>query len=244
MIRSDILDAYRFVIDGSLNGALLDQEWQVDTTRVSGWGASAGGAAVIFMAADAIAAKLPPLRAIVPVYPMADTLTWGKPNTRADIAALMETDAQFKDAYDFLMARPAVTGQLWAADGEDKSPELVAAETHCGALMSKDLIVAALVGDPPYPESSSPLHLLSAQFPPTFVVIGTADDLCLPEKSHALVDKLKGLGVDAVAGEAVGMGHGPAEAHQSNGPWPAGNAWWETAMGPSLEFVLKYLTEE
>lgn len=107
--------------------------------------------------------------------------------------------------------------------------------------MRNDLLISLLIGDPPFPASSSPLGVLSADFPPTFVVVATADDLIPPAQSYAIVDTLKRLGVDAQAGEAHGMGHGRAEVHQSDGRWPEGVMWWETAIEPSLEFVLKYL---
>jgi len=87
----------------------------------------------------------------------------------------------------------------------------------------------------------SPAEVVSAEFPPTFIVIATADDAVLPAMSYAIVDRLKALDVEVEIGEAEGMGHGGAEVHQSEPKWPEGVQWWETAIEPSLQFVLRHL---
>jgi hypothetical protein len=40
----------------------------------------------------------------------------------------------------------------------------------------------------------------------------------------------------------MGMGLGPAEAHQTDPAWPEGNDWWESAIRPSLDFVLNRIS--
>lgn len=132
-IREDVIDAYRFVQDG-LNEALAKQSWSIDPTRVSGWGASAGGAAVILFAADVIANNLPPLRAIVPVYPVADFLTWGRQRPRADWDALCMSNPAVGEAQQFLLDNECVTGQLWVPEGAPRDPLLAAREVYAGGV--------------------------------------------------------------------------------------------------------------
>jgi len=113
-IREDILDGYRFIQKG-LNDSLAPQGWSVDPTRVSAWGASAGGGAVLLLAADIIAAKLQPLRAIVPVYPFADFRGYVPNRSLADVEALCASDHAFGDAYKLISAGKVVTGCLMMA---------------------------------------------------------------------------------------------------------------------------------
>lgn len=89
--------------------------------------------------------------------------------------------------------------------------------------------------DPPYPAENSPINLLDAFYPPTFVVIATSDWLIPPAESHSVVEKLKTHGVEATFAEAHGMGHGVCEDPRST--WPEDQKWWEEAILPSLEWT-------
>jgi acetyl esterase/lipase len=93
--------------------------------------------------------------------------------------------------------------------------------------------------DPPFPANVSPINLLTASFPPTFVVVATADWLIPPSESYSAVEKLKELGVEATYADAVGMGHGVCEDPRAS--WPEGQRWWEEAVEPSLEWAEKKL---
>jgi acetyl esterase/lipase len=84
--------------------------------------------------------------------------------------------------------------------------------------------------DAPYPDESHPINLVSSNFPATCVVMADADQLVPPLQSQELFGRLQALGVDSKLVVAKGMGHDPA--------WPEGNDWWESAIRPSLDFVL------
>jgi dipeptidyl aminopeptidase/acylaminoacyl peptidase len=90
----------------------------------------------------------------------------------------------------------------------------------------------------PYPDEMHPINLVTPTFPATCVVMADADQLVPPSQSQELFDRLQALGVDSKLVVAKGMGHGPAEAHQTDPAWPEGNDWWESAIRPSLDFVL------
>lgn len=92
--------------------------------------------------------------------------------------------------------------------------------------------------DAPYPNEMHPINLVTPNFPATCVVMADADQLVPPSQSQELFDRLQALGANSKLVVAKGMGHGPAEAHQTDPAWPEGNDWWETAIRPSLDFVL------
>jgi acetyl esterase/lipase len=93
--------------------------------------------------------------------------------------------------------------------------------------------------DPPYPAETSPINLLAEFYPPTFVVVATADWLIPPAESHSVVETLKGFGVEATYAEAKGMGHGICEDAKSS--WPEDQDWWAEAILPSLEWTVSKL---
>lgn len=92
--------------------------------------------------------------------------------------------------------------------------------------------------DPPFPAETSPVNLITPDFPPTFVVIATKDQLIPPEQSYALVAKCKELGVEVGSGECEGMTHGIAEDGRET--WPEGNTWWEKGILPGLEWAVSH----
>ena len=91
--------------------------------------------------------------------------------------------------------------------------------------------------DSPYPPETSPINVISSSFPPVLVVIATADTLISPDQSYNLVNKLKHLGVDASHVEAKGMPHAIAE--EGRDTWPEDQDWWNQAILPSLEWVVR-----
>lgn len=93
--------------------------------------------------------------------------------------------------------------------------------------------------DPPFPDNASPINLLDSSFPPTFVVVATADWLIPPAESYSVVETLKSCGVEATCAEAKGMGHGICEDPRSG--WPEEQNWWEEAILPSLQWALQKL---
>lgn len=116
-IRSDLLDAYRFIQTG-LNASLPANLPQIDTQRVAASGASAGGTLVLYFAADIAtnntdsninASTLPPLRAAVPFYPLADFDTVSAHN-KAELDKLCEQDADLRHALDALRSADCSTG--------------------------------------------------------------------------------------------------------------------------------------
>jgi acetyl esterase/lipase len=91
--------------------------------------------------------------------------------------------------------------------------------------------------DPPYPLDTSPIHIISPQFPPVLVVVATGDELISPTQSYNLVNKLKELGVEASYVEAKGMPHAIAE--EGRDTWPEDQDWWNEAILPSLDWVVR-----
>lgn len=92
--------------------------------------------------------------------------------------------------------------------------------------------------DPPFSPEHAPIHLITPDFPPTFVVIATKDQLVPPEQSYSIIEKCKELGVEVGFGECEGMTHGIAEDGRET--WPEGNEWWEKGILPGLEWAVKY----
>ena len=60
-------------------------------------------------------------------------------------------------------------------------------------------------------------------------------------QSYRLVDRLKELNVECERREAREMTHGLAECVQAFPPWEKelGEEWWETAIRPSLDFIMR-----
>jgi acetyl esterase/lipase len=110
---------------------------------------------------------------------------------------------------------------------------------HSQTMRSGTIHASWMRSDPPFPADVSPINLLTASFPPTFVIVATADWLIPPSESYSVVEKLKELGVEATYADAVGMGHGVCEDPRSS--WPEGQRWWEEAVEPSLEWAEKKL---
>ena len=81
------------------------------------------------------------------------------------------------------------------------------------------------------------MDVVDGRFPPTMIVIATGDKLIPPAQSYDLVEKLKKAGVDASYVEAKGMPHGMAE--DARDTWPEDQDWWNEAIVPSLEWVVR-----
>jgi acetyl esterase/lipase len=104
-----------------------------------------------------------------------------------------------------------------------------------------------LYGDPthplPLPSTYNPISLLTPSFPPTFVLIASADKLLDPQQSRNFRDRLQEL--DVVLGSAeIPMEHGPADFAPDNDEmermyWP----WFEQGIGPGLDWVMQRLSE-
>jgi acetyl esterase/lipase len=91
--------------------------------------------------------------------------------------------------------------------------------------------------DSPYPKSVNPIDVVNKDFPPTLVIVATEDKLIDPAESYDVVSKLKSVGVDARFLEARGMTHGIAEDGRET--WPEDQDWWNEAILPGLEWIVK-----
>ena len=99
-------------------------------------------------------------------------------------------------------------------------------------------------GPPDYVPGTSPIDMVSSEFPPTMVVVAQLDTLLPPElHSYKLVARLIRDGVEAQSVVCRGMGHGWAEG----GPWALAewesqaDVWWDEAIRPSLDWALSKL---
>ncbi|GHJ90289.1 hypothetical protein NliqN6_6691 [Naganishia liquefaciens] len=249
-IREDNLDAYKWILD-SLNSTI---GVRLDISKIAILGWSAGGTALFYLTHDAHQAGLPGPTCLIPTYPKVDM----KDPAEQPISALKETCSKDEwEAVERLRTGPVCTGYkhgiTWYLD--DPSPRATWMKVvrtmqtvynplpklidFPQSMRSKTIHASWFCADPPFPANVSPINLLSSTFPPTFVVIATADWLIPPAESHALVEKLKGLGVEVTHAEAQGMGHGVCEDPRSS--WPEGQNWWVEAVQPSLEWAREKL---
>lgn len=90
--------------------------------------------------------------------------------------------------------------------------------------------------DPPFPKGTSAIDDLPSNFPPTFVLVATGDDMIPTSHSYGFAAQLRRANVEVQVGEAKGMPHGVAECIPGM-VWKEGNNWWEEAIRPSLDFV-------
>jgi acetyl esterase/lipase len=101
-----------------------------------------------------------------------------------------------------------------------------------------------IIGSPaPFAADQSPINLLTAEYPPTFIMVAEADQLIPPSHSKDIHKKLEELGVPVEMAIAREMQHGEAEAMQGTERWSEelGLGWWEEAIVPSLQFAMRHL---
>lgn len=130
-MREDCLDAFRFAQSG-LNVALAAANLStVDPTRIGAWGASAGGTLVLFLGADvgdlvASDNTIPPLRAIIPTYPLADFHRFepGGEHAEDKFDEVCAADPDFKAKYDALLADKCQVSAAWTTEEQAPTPEL------------------------------------------------------------------------------------------------------------------------
>lgn len=86
------------------------------------------------------------------------------------------------------------------------------------------------------PKQVSPDHLLSADFPPTAVLVATVDSLIPPKQSYVIAEKLRALSVPCEVFECEGMDHAAAEF-----PIPGpGRQAWDAKIRDALDWVLDH----
>lgn len=103
-------------------------------------------------------------------------------------------------------------------------------------MASKTLGAVVIGQEPPFPASASPVNLVTPAFPPTCIVVATADKLIPVTQSYTIYDELVRHGVDAKIVECNEMEHGEAECLPHSN-WI--EAWWEEALRPSLDFAIE-----
>ncbi|KAJ9104128.1 hypothetical protein QFC19_004112 [Naganishia cerealis] len=227
-IRQDNLDAYKWILN-DLNTA-TQQELNSSKIAILGW--SAGGSSLLYLAHDANKAELQSPTCLIPTYPKIQ-MNDGKSRPQS---ALREacTEEEWA-AIQLIYKEPVSTGYkhgiTWYKDDKSRRAKWMMAAMHSGCLHS-----ILMRHDPPYPSENNPIDLLDSTYPPTFVVIATADWLIPPSESHAVVEKLRAAGVEAAFAEAPGMGHGICEDPRSTWP-PEGEKWWQEAILPSLQWA-------
>ena len=98
-----------------------------------------------------------------------------------------------------------------------------------------------LAEDPPF-STPSPVDVVDSNYPPTAVVIASADKSIPPEQSYKLYDRLQSKGVESRVFVCEGMEHLQAESLANAPAWPADKEeqWWDAVTG-NLDFVLRYL---
>lgn len=91
----------------------------------------------------------------------------------------------------------------------------------------------------PLPPTYNPLDLVGPEFPPTYLMIATQDDLITPQQSYDLLARLKEYEVDHAVGEAD-MVHGRSEncPPEERGDY---ERWFREAIRPGLDWVIERL---
>ncbi|KAG7528299.1 hypothetical protein FFLO_06262 [Filobasidium floriforme] len=192
---------------------------------------------------------LPPLRCIAPTYPLVK-LVFDEPLSKWNHA--LQSNPFLKQYWDQLMAEPCGTDHrldaskmllaseaIFGVDGRPPVPGILPAEdsrlayvTQASTRDRPGRYIVRVDGnlgsimcgtDAPYPDEMHPINLVTSTFPATCVVMADADQLVPPSQSQELFERLQALGVDSRLVVAKGMGHGPAEAHQTDPAWPEGN---------------------
>ena len=87
--------------------------------------------------------------------------------------------------------------------------------------------------DPPFLPEDSPIGHITADYPPTHIVVATADAVIPTSQSYRLHRVLQERGVDCGLTEVEGMEHGEAEH-----AWEEGCDWWEKYIKPSLDWTI------
>ncbi|RSH95331.1 hypothetical protein EHS25_000418 [Saitozyma podzolica] len=127
-------------------------------------------------------------------------------------------------------------------------PEIV---TPRVAWLQKQLRDATLLpylyGDPTHPlslpKTYNPISLLTPSFPPTFVLIASADKLLDPQQSRNFRDRLQELEV-VVSSAEIPMEHGLADFAPDNDEMERMyRPWFEQGIGPGLDWVVQRLRE-
>jgi acetyl esterase/lipase len=101
---------------------------------------------------------------------------------------------------------------------------------------SGSLPAVLLDQDAPFPDDASPIKGISAEFPPTCVLVASEDKLIPVDHSTDAYARLQDLGVDSLLVTCNGMEHGEAECLPGNN-WM--DSWWEEAIRPSLDFAIE-----
>lgn len=265
-ILEDLLDSYRYV-QGQFTRDLdsAGVSIRIDPGRCSAHGWSAGGSSVVYLASEisrhngsaSNQDQLPPLRCIVPTYPMVQLDIMCKDKTGWD--QKLESEQALSHCWANLLAQPCLTenrmdlGRFATAQTVLSGDETALAgldldeysrHVWISQVTVDDSLVSWLCGtDAPYPERLEGIKLVSADFPPTCVVAASADTLIPPIQSHNLAQAVRACGVEAVLFECEGMIHGQAEALANSPSWPENNGWWESAIRPSLDFAIRKMTE-
>lgn len=91
----------------------------------------------------------------------------------------------------------------------------------------------------PLPPTYNPIQLVSPDFPPTFVMVATKDDLIPVKQSYDFIDKLKEHGVEHAFREAD-MVHGRSENHPRE-ERETYERWFQEAIRPGLDWVIDRL---
>lgn len=88
----------------------------------------------------------------------------------------------------------------------------------------------------PIPSDYNPIQLVTPDFPPTFVMIATKDQLIPVKQSHDYIEALKRNGVPHASAEADMM-HGQSEILPMENKADY-ERWFEQAIRPGLDYVL------
>lgn len=263
-IREDLIDVYKW-IQNDLNQRLkeLGSKASVDGTRACVMGWSAGGTSTVWLASDVQryndtnTPKLPPLKACIPTYPLVEG-SGGMAQSRKAFDERLSTDSDLKRHWDSLLSEKVSSGFIppipppkpAAVAGEDVEamdlfnlppvPHLPSRLAFVQAAFATGSINTFLVGsDPPYPTDIFPIDIVQSDFPPTMIVVATADTLIPTSHSYNLHSKLKDLGVETALVECPGMKHGEAECLPGLVFWKDDCTWWEDAIRPSLDWAIK-----
>lgn len=91
----------------------------------------------------------------------------------------------------------------------------------------------------PVPPTYNPVDLVDADFPPSFVLVATKDQLIPVKHSYDFIDRLKARGVEHMVAEAD-MLHGCSENHPAEQKAEY-DRWFEGAIRPGLDWVVERL---
>ncbi len=94
--------------------------------------------------------------------------------------------------------------------------------------------------DPPFPPEYSAKDLIDSSFPPTFVIVATADTLIQPAQSYEFYVTLQKHGIQCGLSEAKGMEHGRSEKSEDTELAEREyKVWFQEAIQPGLKWVVE-----